>query len=74
MDFKIKVCDCPQHQFVAISSPLSPVIANVYMEDFEGRALDPLPQTPLLVLICGRPFRHLGTWSGQPEGLPEPPE
>jgi hypothetical protein len=32
---------------MAISSPLSPVIANFFMEDFEGMALDKAPYKPL---------------------------
>jgi hypothetical protein len=32
-----------------MGSPLSPVIANFYMEDFEDRALDLAPHTPLFL-------------------------
>jgi hypothetical protein len=60
---------------VAMGSPLSPVIANFCVKDFEEKALDlATPQAVLLVSIRGRNLRHLATLIRQAEGLPGPPE
>ena len=37
-----------QVEGAAMSSPLSPIVANLYMEDFEMRALNTAPQPPLM--------------------------
>jgi len=47
---------------VAMGYPLSPVIANFYMEDFEMKAIKSHTQARLLLYICRRYFRHLATW------------
>jgi hypothetical protein len=38
---------------VAMGSPLSPVIANFFMEDFEKKAVEQATQTCMPVQICG---------------------
>jgi hypothetical protein len=48
---------------VAMGLPLSPVITNFYMEDYEKEALESPPQTILLVSLCRRHLRHLAAWS-----------
>jgi hypothetical protein len=49
---------------VAMSSPLSLVIANFYMEDFQKVAFDLAPpKIPLLVLLCGWHLLRLVTWT-----------
>jgi hypothetical protein len=53
-----------QRDGVAIGSPLSPVIANFYMEDYEKAALESVPsKTPLLVSLRRRHLRYLATSS-----------
>ena len=37
-----------QVEGAAMGSPLSPIVANLYMEDFEMRALNTAPQPPLM--------------------------
>ena len=37
-----------QVEGAAMGSPISPVVANLYMEDFEMRAINTLPQPPLM--------------------------
>jgi hypothetical protein len=60
---------------VAMGLPLSPVIANFYMEDYEKAALESAPrQPPLLVSLRRGHLRHLATWAGQTKRLPTPPE
>ena len=42
-----------QVEGVAIGSPISPIVASLYMEDFEIRAINTLPQPPFdLEEIC----------------------
>jgi hypothetical protein len=55
---------------VAMGSPLSPVIANFYMEDFEEMALDQAPHKPLCWFCYMDDFCHLATRPRQAEGLP----
>ena len=45
----------------AMGSPLSPVIANIYMEGFEEEALNTADDQPSLGAVCGRHFCHLAT-------------
>ena len=44
-----------------MGSPLSPVIANIYMEGFEEEALNTADDQPSLGAVCGRHFCHLAT-------------
>ena len=37
-----------QHDVAAMGSPISPIVANLYMEDFEIKAINPSPQPPYL--------------------------
>ena len=37
-----------QVEGAAIGSPISPIVANLYMEDFETRAIQSSPNPPLL--------------------------
>jgi hypothetical protein len=50
---------------VAMGSPLSPVIANFYMEDYEKAVLESAPflKPQLLVSLHRRHLRHLAAWS-----------
>ena len=49
-----------QVEGAAMGSPLSPIVANLYMESFEVEALRSAPHPPYLVeKICGWHFYHL---------------
>ena len=41
-----------QQEGAAMGSPISPIIANLYMEDFEKKATSSLPQPPFPQKIC----------------------
>ena len=42
-----------QQEGAAIRSPISPIVANLYMEEFETKAINSAPRPPLLEKICG---------------------
>ena len=42
-----------QVEGAAMGSPLSPIVANIYMESFEVEALRSAPQPPVMWKICG---------------------
>ena len=42
-----------QVEGVALGSPVSPIVANLYMEDFEQMALSTVPHPQALAEVCG---------------------
>ena len=48
---------CPyqhkQQEDAAMGSPVSPIVANLYMEQFENQAIKTVPHPPFLQKICG---------------------
>ena len=42
-----------QQEGAAMGSPLSPIVANLYMEQFENQAINTAPSPPFLEKICG---------------------
>jgi len=55
-----------------MGSPLSPVIANFFIEDFEKKARD--TQACTLVQLCRLYFRHLAPWPRKTDRNSEPPQ
>jgi hypothetical protein len=56
---------------MAMGSPLSPVIANFFMEHFEETALKGANHKPLCWFRCGRHLRHLAPRSRQAVEFPD---
>ena len=53
--FDINICHYQhkQQEDVAMGSPVSPIVANLYMEQFENQAINTAPHPPFLQKICG---------------------
>ena len=49
---------CEQVKGVAMGSPVSPVVANLYMEYFEQKALSTAPHPQVLAQVCGWHICH----------------
>ena len=47
-----------QVEGVAMGSPVSPIVANLYMEDFEQKALSSSSTPEVLVQVCGWHLCH----------------
>ena len=56
-------------------SPLSLIIANFFMDDFEKKELEQVKtETCMLVPICRRHFHHLSPWPRKADSVSEPPQ
>ena len=42
-----------QQEGSAMGSPVSPIVANLYMEQFENQTINTAPHPPFLEKICG---------------------
>ena len=42
-----------QQEGAAMGSPISPIVANLYMKQFENQAINTAPHPPFLEKICG---------------------
>ena len=53
-----------QQEGAAMGSPINPIVANLYMEEFENKAINTAPQPPLfLEKICGWYPRRQDSWN-----------
>lgn len=56
-------------------SPLSLIIANFFMDDFEKKEIEQVKtETCMLVPICRRHFHHLSPWPRKADSVSEPPQ